>query len=79
MLVRAKGPLKQFSLYGPKPFRWRRSFDNQEPREDAAIILTELALEYNERKSGIMIVSSEAGFVMCRPEYHEYIKRQTLR
>lgn len=45
-------------------------------REDAAIILTELALEYNERKSGIMIVSSEAGFVMCtRPEYHEYIKK----
>lgn len=45
-------------------------------REDAGVILTELALEYNERKSGIEIVSSEAGFAMCtRPEYHEYVKK----
>lgn len=44
-------------------------------REDAQIIMTELAQEYNERKSGIEIVSSETGFVMCtRPEYHEYVK-----
>jgi segregation and condensation protein B len=48
-------------------------------REDALTILTELALEYNERKSGIEIVSSEAGFAMCtRPEYHEYVKEASL-
>lgn len=44
-------------------------------REDALTILTELTLEYNEKKSGISIVSSDEGFAMCtRPEYHEYVK-----
>jgi len=44
--------------------------------EDVVIILSELALEYDERKSGIAIVVSEAGYAMCtRPEYYEYVKR----
>ena len=42
---------------------------------DVLTILTELTLEYNERKSGIEIVSSDAGFLMCtRPEYYEYVR-----
>ncbi|NLW45125.1 MAG: SMC-Scp complex subunit ScpB [Syntrophomonadaceae bacterium] len=44
-------------------------------REDILTLLTELALEYNERKSGIEIVSGDGGFLMCtRPEYHEYVR-----
>ena len=44
-------------------------------REDILTVLTELSLEYNERKSGIEIVSGDAGFLMCtRPEYHEYVR-----
>jgi len=44
-------------------------------QEDVLTILTELTLEYNEKKSGISIVSSEAGWAMCtRPEYHEFVK-----
>lgn len=45
-------------------------------QEDAAIILSELMMEYNERERGVQIVDGSSGFVMCtRPEYHDYVKK----
>ncbi|NLB19121.1 MAG: SMC-Scp complex subunit ScpB [Syntrophomonadaceae bacterium] len=44
--------------------------------EDILVLLTELTNDYNEKKSGMQIVTSTEGYAICtRPFYHEYVRQ----